>query len=427
MRSLSCKDVNWGYDSAVETLRSRSTTIKAALAYALIIGGPAAWAPFAALWLRARGVPLSDLGILLAIPLIGRVVAAYPLAIWAGRFSKPWAPISILCGGAALGAALATLGQGVWSGVIAWWTVCFCAGACTPLLDTRLVGAGDGLLAYARGAGALARIGANLGVGFLFARLGTAGVPLWAGSTAVLAAAAIAKLMPTGESLESDSRARAREPSVAKSERSDGLLVLAVLAAALIQGSHGFNSIAMVIWSAQGYGPTLSGALWATGILADVVFLWFMGGMGSRLSPTHLLILGGLGALVRWNGFALSPPLAVLFGLQTLHALSFSATCLASVQLVARLARGEHGLSAQTLNWALSSGLCTGVGTLCVGPLYAALGVHGYWVMCALAGVGVVFAVALDGLMQPGESARSGPMPCSAPTCHRPIWRVDRG
>ena len=391
----------FGYDDdSVDTLRSRSTTLKAALAYALVNGGPAAWAPFAALWLRARGAPLSDVGILLAVPLIGRVFAAYPLATWAARFSKPWVPISLLCAVAALGAVFATLDQGVWSSVIAWWTVCFCAGACTPLLDTRLVGAGDGLLAYARGAAALARIGANLGVGYLFARLGTAGVPLWAGSTAVLAAAAMAKLMPKGESFESDARACPSERSVEKSERSDGLLVLAVLAAALIQASHGFNSIAMVIWSENGYGPTLSGALWATGILADVGFLWFMGGMGNRISPTHLLILGGLGALIRWNGFALAPSLAVLFGLQTLHALSFTATYLASVQLVARLARDKHALVAQAMNWAVSSGLCAGLGTLGVGPLYAALGVHGYWVMCALAGIGVVFAVALNSLMQ---------------------------
>jgi PPP family 3-phenylpropionic acid transporter len=189
--------------------------------------------------------------------------------------------------------------------------------------------------------------------------------------------------------------------SIESGERSNGCLVLTVSAAALIEASHGFNSIAMVTWSARGYGPALSGALWATGILADVVFLWFMGSIRSRIGPTRLLTLGGMGALARWNGFALSPPLPVLFGLQILHALSFTATYLASVQLVHRLARDQRGLAAQAMNWALSSGLCAGLGTLGAGPLYAALGVHGYWVMCAVAGVGLVLALVLERFMQP--------------------------
>jgi MFS transporter, PPP family, 3-phenylpropionic acid transporter len=389
------------------------SAIRVGVAYAFLRAGPDAIAPFAALWFRAKGAPLEDLGLLLALPLIGRVAAARPLAAWASRFSMPWTSVSLLCGFAAVAAFLGMLDWGTWPSVLAWWIVCFCASACTPLMDTAILGlapiGGQGLLAYAHSCSVLAAIGAYFGIGFVFAHGGADSVLIWAGSTAGLAAAAIPTLMSISASQAPPDSVVLRKLPVDNEQQDNSSLVLVLAAAALIEASHGFNSIAMITWSARGYGPELSGALWATGSVADVVFLWFMGTARGRIGPARLLIAGGLGACVRWVGFATAPPLPALFALQALHALSFTATYLASVQLIGRLSDQHRGLSVQALNWGLSSGLCAGLGALSAGPLYTALGVRGYWVMTAVATLGLVLATDLQWRMQTQKRLNRAP------------------
>jgi PPP family 3-phenylpropionic acid transporter len=122
--------------------------------------------------------------------------------------------------------------------------------------------------------------------------------------------------------------------------------------------------------------------------------LWVLGRY--PIAPSRLLVLGGVGAVVRWTLFALSPPLPVLFVLQPLHALSFTATYVAAVQLIDQLVADRHGVFAQALYWGLTTGLCTGAGVAGAGFLYQRAGANGYWAMCALALVGLAVALRLN-------------------------------
>ena len=123
--------------------------------------------------------------------------------------------------------------------------------------------------------------------------------------------------------------------------------------------------------------------------------MWFMEPWRRRVGPERLLALGGLGAVVRWSALAMSPPLWLLFGIQGLHALSFTATFLATLRLIERFAPAEDASAAQTLNAALAYGLFTGLATLAAGPLFDAFGAYGYWPMTALAVLGVGGALVL--------------------------------
>ncbi|MFX8316398.1 MFS transporter, partial [Acinetobacter baumannii] len=86
--------------------------------------------------------------------------------------------------------------------------------------------------------------------------------------------------------------------------------------------------------------------------------------------PERLLVLGALGATIRWTALAFRPPLWLLFPLQLLHTLSFTATFVASLELADRLAPRAAASAAQSLNAALSFGLLTGLATIASGPLY---------------------------------------------------------
>jgi PPP family 3-phenylpropionic acid transporter len=98
---------------------------------------------------------------------------------------------------------------------------------------------------------------------------------------------------------------------------------------------------------------------------------------------------------VRWTAFAFQPGLVLLFPLQALHALSFTATFLASLRLVERLSPPESASAAQTLNSSISGGLLTGLATIASGPLFDAWGAKGYLAMTLLAGMGVAGGVRL--------------------------------
>jgi PPP family 3-phenylpropionic acid transporter len=172
------------------------------------------------------------------------------------------------------------------------------------------------------------------------------------------------------------------------------MVMLALAAAGLIQASHGLNSMAMLTWRARGVSDGLCGILWETGQLADIAFLWWLS--CHPQSPSRLLLWGAAAAVVRWAGFAAAPLITVLFGLQMLHALSFTATYVSSVQLIAELIDERDSLLAQAMHWAVATGLFTGVGVVGAGVLYESWGVAGYWLMCGLAVLGLSLALLLN-------------------------------
>jgi PPP family 3-phenylpropionic acid transporter len=139
-------------------------------------------------------------------------------------------------------------------------------------------------------------------------------------------------------------------------------------------------------------------------VAAEIVFLWFMEPWRRALGPERLLILGGIGAVIRWTALAFSPPLAFLFPLQVLHTLSYAATFLASLELVAKLSKPGNASAAQALNSALSGGVLAGLATIASGWLFDHAGARGYLLMSLMSAAGLVLAVRLaarSGLRQP--------------------------
>jgi PPP family 3-phenylpropionic acid transporter len=135
-------------------------------------------------------------------------------------------------------------------------------------------------------------------------------------------------------------------------------------------------------------------------VAAEVGFLWFMEPWRRRIGPERLVVLGGTGAVVRWTCLALSPPLWLLIPLQALHALSFTATFMGTLQLIERLAPPKSASGAQTLNAVLSGGVLIGLATMASGRLFDAVGAHGYLAMSVIAAAGLGGALCLAPLQR---------------------------
>jgi PPP family 3-phenylpropionic acid transporter len=100
--------------------------------------------------------------------------------------------------------------------------------------------------------------------------------------------------------------------------------------------------------------------------------------------------------VLRWSLLAISPSLVLLWPIQALHALSFAATHVAALRLVLREAPEEVAGLGQTLYAALAAGALIGIATLASGLLYESFGAGGYWVMAALAVVGLWIVAPLE-------------------------------
>lgn len=389
-----------------------SFAARLALLYATTFGALGIQMPFLPVWLAARGFDDGTIGTLLALAALARIGGA-PLAAWAtDRFGALKPAIVAAAAGTAAATVLLPLGGSVLAAGAALVVAAAAASALFPLSDAYAL---QGLRARGRAYGpvrlwgSVAFVAGNLAAGLLAQALGARDI-VWAiAATYGLAAVAAAQLVP----LPPCRSRHGASPSKVRPGRAPPLpLALALAASSLIQGSHaffyGFGSLA---WRAQGLDAASVGALWAVGVVAEIALFALSGRLAPRLTPSALLAIGGAGAALRWFAMAQGPPAALLPVLQCFHALSFAATHLGAVQLLARLAPASHATTAQGV-LAMSNSAVSAAATFASGLLYARFGTAGYGAMAILACAGLVPALALvrmraDAAAQP-QSERAG-------------------
>jgi PPP family 3-phenylpropionic acid transporter len=174
-----------------------------------------------------------------------------------------------------------------------------------------------------------------------------------------------------------------------------------LVVSALIQGSHAFYyAFGTIHWQAAGLGAGLIGALWATGVVAEIALFFWGRGVVARLGPLGLSLLAAAMGMLRWGATALTTDPLLLFPLQILHAATFGAQHLATMQVLGRVVPPAQAGTAQALHASLGAGLSMGVMTLACGPLYAAFGGGGYWAMAALCLAAMPATVALGRVLR---------------------------
>ncbi|MDY6923690.1 MAG: MFS transporter [Pseudomonadota bacterium] len=372
-----------------------------ALQYVLLFGATGVSLPFAGLWMRAQGLSGAEIGILLAAPMLARVVTGPLLAVWADGFRYRRTPIALMGLVMAVGYALAGLSDLYPARAIGWFVGATAMGALVPLTDVmtlRLAARLGFNFSLPRGAGSAAFVAANIAMGALLLHGPADGVIVWLVVSSLGLAAVAAFVLPP-ESV-------AEGAAVAGLERFRGLgrllvdplFMTAIFAVGAVQAAHAFQyGFSAILWKTQGISEAVTGQLWAFGVVVEIALMWLFEPWRRRvgIGPWSLLMVGSAAAVVRWSAMALAPPLWLLWPLQALHALTFAATFLAGLQIVERLTRPDSHTAAQTLSSVLSAGLLIGLATAASGPLYDRFGAGGYWAMAAMAAAGLIAAVPL--------------------------------
>lgn len=372
-----------------------------ALQYALLFGATGVSLPFAGLWFRSQGLSGAEIGLLLAAPMLARVVTGPLLAVWADGFRARRTPIALLGLATAFGYGLAGLVDEPLVRGIGWFVGATAAATLIPLTDVlglRLARRDGFTFALPRGFGSVAFVAANVGVGALLVSASPDIVVVWIAGFGIGIAAVAALVLPAEPVVEgAPLLGRERFRGLGRL-MGDPFFLTAIFAVGAVQAAHAFHyGFSALVWKTQGISEAVTGQLWAFGVVVEIALMWVFEPWRRRagVEPWALLATGCAAAVVRWSVMAFAPPLWLLWPLQALHALTFAATYLAGVQIVERLSPRNSQTAAQTLSSVLSAGVLIGAATLLSGPLYDRFGAGGYGAMALLAAAGLFAALAL--------------------------------
>ena len=340
--------------------------------------------PFLPVWMAAKGLDPATIGIMLAAPMLLRVITI-PLATRAAdRHDALRLGIIIAACFAAVGYGLMGLAEGAVAILLAY-SFASIGFTLMPLSETyAFKGLTQRGKAYGpvRLWGSATFIAGNLIAGVAADLIAPRHI-IWmivaASGTTLLASLA---LMPVSVA------AHATDPllPVRRKLLRDPVFIAVVVGSSLIQGSHAmFYGFTAMQWRAHGMDGTTIAALWALGVAAEIVLFAFSGRLPPLFTPTVLMMVGAGGAALRWAGMAFDPPVLVLPLLMLLHALSFGATHLGAIGFVARHAPPGQSATAQGY-LAIAMGLVMAGAMALSGLLFETFGSFAFMAM-ALAAV----------------------------------------
>jgi PPP family 3-phenylpropionic acid transporter len=347
--------------------------------------------PFFPLWLKAKGLEPGWIGVVLAIPTVARLTAVPLVTRTAERHQALTHAIVATSMLTVAGFAVLAVMPGPLT-IAAMLLVAACAFTPTiPLTDAyalrgvALHGADYGPI---RLWGSAAYIAGVLAAGFVATAIAADRLILIIVAVAILAAVSALTLDPLAPVA-----ARTTAPASSRSLLRQPAFVAIAVAAALIQGSHAaYYSFSAIAWRAEGLSATTISALWSLCIVAEIIL--FAVSPRLDLAYSTLIIVGGLGAALRWAVTAWEPSIAVLIVVQTMHALSFGATHLGTMGLLAHRVPANSIATAQGY-LAASIGLVSAAATVASGSLFNGYGQSIYYGAAVMAAAGALVMLAM--------------------------------
>ena len=359
-------------------------------------------APFFPVWLEWRGLSPQEIGVVLAVPLAVRIFFTPVVSAAADQSGDRRRVLIVLAWGALGGFALFMFARDFWAVfavavvVALFWTSVIPVTEAVAMQGVKQAGHDYGRM---RLWGSLTFIAASFGGGFAVDAWGGESV-LWLMIAATLCVVASAHLLPlpTGQGRLKQATQPIRKISWADARTllRAPVFILFMVATGLVQSAHAiYYAFGTIHWQSLGISAGVIGALWAVGVIAEILLFLYSGRAVRAIGVTNLIVLAAAAAVLRWTVTALSPPLWLLFAIQALHGLTFGAAHLGAVHFISEAVPEKAAGTAQGLYASAGTGIFMGAAILASGPLYAALGGHAYLVMAAIGAVSFVLALLL--------------------------------
>lgn len=415
-------DRSEGPDTGPE-MRPQRIAIRLSALQAANFAGIGIYMPFMPPWLAAQGLSERQIGLVLAMGMIIRMLASQPIsALGDGRRGA----VPVLVGLHLLGAVA------FWALVVMpspGWIIAVMA--LIALLSSGIIPLGDHLttaevrlnpaldFSRIRLWGSVAFLVVSIGSGFAISRFGIDQVPL------MLCACSFAAMLVSFAAPRDSRETKAHDSDhVANgvSQQRTRLLWLVIVSSALINASHaalyGFGTLH---WRGIGIDDGMIGVLWASAVLAEIVMFWWFGRKAAAnwAAATLFLGLSGAAAVLRFALMPFAVSLPAILSLQLLHALSFGAQLMGTMAMVAMLA--PEGRRAMILGRLSAMNACLmGAATLGSGFLYERIGAMSFLAMALVALAGLVTLAITFRLAQAAtlDSRHGDAVPHTVPVHH---------
>jgi PPP family 3-phenylpropionic acid transporter len=363
---------------------ARRFASRLALFYGAVFALIGSHLPFFPVWLRAVGIDASWIGIITAVPAVTRFTVLPLVTGLAERHAALRSAMILTALMTALGFfAVGTQHQPL----LVLLAYIVTASMWTPMIPLADAYALRGVSRYGLKYGPLRLWGSAafvigaLACGFLVDIIAAAHLIWIIAATAALGALISLGLQPLDHSTSPPAAPRGATVLL----REPGFLAI-IAASALIQGSHAaYYTFASINWQLSGLGGLTIAALWALGVMAEIVV--FALSPRFTLQPSVLVAIGALSAVARWLITAQDPPVAVLAVVQLMHGLTFGLTQVGIMGLLVRqvpiqvMARGQGYLAA-------CGGIVASSASILSGAIFARHGPAVYYVMAAMALLG---------------------------------------
>lgn len=353
-----------------------------------------AFAPFFSLYLAAAGMSAVDIGFLMALPQLTRIVAPH-LWGWLADRGPSRLHIVRVTGIAGLVCFLGVFaGSGFALLFAVLFTMTFFWSAALPLIEaTTLSHLGEETARYGRIRvwGSVGFIAAVVAVGYLLDWFEVRVLP-WVIAATMVGMLGLAWSIPDARSAPHPSDDLPIWDIIRRP-----VVVALVGASALMAAAHGpyytFYSIHLVD---HGYSKGLTGWLWALGVICEIgIFVW-MPHLYRAYTLRQILIASFALAVVRFLmiGWMAESLIALLLA-QALHAATFGSFHAAAIGVVHRMFRGRHQARGQAIYGSLAFGVGGAIGAFASGYGWDYLGpavTFSLSSLCALAGMLILWS-----------------------------------
>ena len=373
--------------------RPKALALRLSALQAASFFGHGFYLPFFPLWLQSKGLDPALIGLVVAIPIIVRVVATAPLLSLADRsFGARRLLVFSHCG-QMVGFPLLLLAQDSVAIIALVALVSFAQAAIIPgndLVTTTAVQRHPGLdYGRLRGFGSISFFLANIVGGYLVGAFGASVIPLALTIIPVLGISATLAAIPRGMSDIPAPVANERPAATSL----PNVLWIVMIAAALTQGSHGaLNAFASIYWQSEGVPDAIIGYFWAAGVIAEIGVFMLLGRAVGRGSGLGLLVIGSAASVIRFTIMSLQPEMAATFVLQSMHALTFGASHLGAMAALTALAPAGARGRAQGIYGSLAA-LTTASATIASGMIYRESGALVFAAMAPLGAAGLILTM----------------------------------
>ncbi|MFP6779544.1 MAG: MFS transporter [Alphaproteobacteria bacterium] len=167
-----------------------------------------------------------------------------------------------------------------------------------------------------------------------------------------------------------------------------------LLACGAIQSSHGlYYGFSTIYWKSIGISETIIGALWAEGVVFEIILLAYFYKFKHYTSPKFYLVIAGVLAIVRWNLMVFADNILFIAIIQTLHAFTFGLTHLAAIYFISQVMPARSQAKCQALYSAISMGAFLALSIAFSGDIYKLFYDKSFFFSSFLAFIGIVISL----------------------------------